>query len=180
MTTGLSLERRAALIEQVQANVLDRRGLTPCDLAVFRSLLLDFHNGRTGRCDPGYRAIAKLARVGLGTVVACIRRLRAAGFLSTKRRLVYAAGRWLRWTNCYVFHRPRSGSAAEPLKIVKKKAQEGQQPRSVAQQLAAIAKWVAEEALSGRRTAAGDPPGPDSWAPGQPRGTLSTAGAAEG
>src|SRR4051794_18576359 len=64
---GLSLEHRADLCRRLNALVLARVRvpgtrkllLTTTDAAVFKALALDFYNGATGRCDPGYRAIAK-------------------------------------------------------------------------------------------------------------------------
>ena len=148
---GLSLEARYALVHACEKLALDspqvpgtqRLALTPCDTRVLRSLCFDFHNGRTGRTDPGYRAIAKAARVGLGTVGPAIRRLAVAGFLTFERRLLRVGGRVLRWTHAYTLAAavpPRSGFGAEPKKKEKKKAQE----RSVTAQLAYLANWAAE------------------------------------
>src|SRR5919112_2050301 len=114
---GLSLEARYALVRECERRALQspcvpgtrRLTLTPTDCRVLRSLCFDYHNGRTGRTDPGYRAIAKAAAVALGTVGASIRRLAAAGFLTFERRLLRVAGRVLRWTNAYTI-------AAAPLR----------------------------------------------------------------
>src|SRR5215212_7192312 len=120
---GLSLEARYALVRECERRALEsprvpgtrRLALTPADCRVLRSLCFDFHNGRTGRTDPGYRALAKAARVGLGTVGAALRRLRAAGFLRWTRRLLRVLGRVLRWTHRYELAAgPRSMFAAEP------------------------------------------------------------------
>ncbi len=97
---GLSLEVRYALVRECERRALEsprvpgtrRLALTPADCRVLRSLCFDFHNGRTGRTDPGYRAIAKTAAVALGTVGASIRRLAAAGFLAFERRLLADSG----------------------------------------------------------------------------------------
>jgi hypothetical protein len=179
--TGLSLDLRVRLIDRLRDLVLERQRVYPTDLAVYRALALDFHNGKTGRTDPGYRAISRTAKVALGTVSACIRRLTHAGFIRVRRRLIYA-GRWLRWTNCYeLVAEPRSGSAAEPIPVVKKK----EAPRSVAAQLQAIAGWVAEEqAQEERRCLRGasgwDGPGLAPWNPGgNARGGGGTAGGSE-
>ena len=149
---GLSLEARYALVRECECRALEspripgtqQLALTPCDARVLRSLCFDFHNGRTGRTDPGYRALARRAAVALGTVGTSIRRLADAGFLAFERRLLRVAGRVLRWTHAYTLAAlpppPRSGFAAEPQKKEKKEAQE----RSVAEQLAYLAKWAAE------------------------------------
>ena len=147
---GLSLEARYALVRECERRALDsprvpgtqRLALTPCDARVLRSLCFDFHNGRTGRTDPGYRVLARRASVALGTVGTSIRRLAAAGFLSFERRLLRVGEHLLRWTHTYLLTAspPRSVVGTEPVKKEKKEAQE----RSVAAQLAYLAKWAAE------------------------------------
>src|SRR5215218_8349610 len=147
---GLSLEARYALVREAERRALEsprlpgtrRLALTLCDARVLRALAFDFHNGRTGRTDPGYRALAARARVALGTVGASIRRLAAAGFLAFERRLLRVAGRVLRWTHLYTLTAlpPRSEVGTEPLQKEKKEAQ----GRSVTQQLAYLAKWAAQ------------------------------------
>ena len=128
---GLSLEARYALARACERRALEsprvpgtrRLALTPCDARVLRSLCFDFHSGRTGRTDPGYRSIARRAAVALGTVGASVRRLAEAGFLSFERRLLRVAGRWLRWTHAYALAAaappPRSGFGTEPLEVNK-------------------------------------------------------------
>src|SRR5919199_564545 len=122
---GLSLEARYALVRECERRALASPripgtrclALTPCDARVLRSLCFDFHNGRTGRTDPGYRALAKCAAVALGTVGASIRRLAAAGFLAFERRLLRVAERVLRWTHAYtlaVAPPPRSEVGTKP------------------------------------------------------------------
>src|SRR4051812_35167286 len=147
---GLSLEERYALVRACEKLALDsprvpgtkRLALTPCDARVLRSLCFDFHNGRSGRTDPGYRTLAARAGVALGTVGTSIRRLSAAGFLAFERRLLRVGARVLRWTHAYTLPAvpPRSGFAAKPQRQEKKEAQE----RSVAAQLAYLAKWAGE------------------------------------
>jgi hypothetical protein len=128
---GLSLEARYALVRECERRALEsprvpgtrRLALTPCDARVLRALAFDFHNGRTGRTDPGYRAIARRAAVALGTVSVSVRRLAEAGFLAFERRLLRVAGRWLRWTHAYALAAappPRSGFAAEPFEVNKR------------------------------------------------------------
>ena len=82
------------------------------------------------------------AAVALGTVGALIRRLAAAGFLAFERRLLRVAGRVLRWTHAYTLAAsvPRSKVGVQPSKEETKEAQ----GRSVAAQLAYVAKWAAE------------------------------------
>src|SRR5215211_3496543 len=129
---GLSLEARYELVRTAERRALEsprvpgtrRLALTPADARVLRSLCFDYHCARTGRTDPGYRAIARCAAVALGTVGASIRRLAAAGFLAFERRLLCIAGRVLRWTHAYVLAAapPRSEVATEPKKQAKKEA----------------------------------------------------------
>jgi hypothetical protein len=127
---GLSLEARYALVRECERRALEsprvpgtrRLALTPCDARVLRALAFDFHNGRTGRTDPGYRALAARARVALGTVGTSIRRLAEAGVLTFERRLLRIAGRVLRWTHAYTLAAappPRSAFGAEPLEVNK-------------------------------------------------------------
>jgi hypothetical protein len=147
---GLSLEARYALVRECERRALEsprvpgtrRLALTPADCRVLRSLCFDFHNSRTGRTDPGYRALARCAAVALGTIGTSIRRLAEAGFLAFERRLLRVAGRVLRWTHAYTLAAspPRSEIAAQPLREEKKEAQ----GRSVAAQLSFLAKWAAE------------------------------------
>src|SRR5215218_8839649 len=126
---GLSLEARYALVREAERRALEsprlpgtrRLALTLCDARVLRALAFDFHNGRTGRTDPGYRAIAQRAAVALGTVGMSIRRLAAAGFLAFERRLLRVAGRVLRWTHGYSLAAAppsRSAFGAEPLEEI--------------------------------------------------------------
>ena len=132
---GLSLEARYALVRECERRVLEspritgtrRLALTPADCRVLRSLCFDFHNGRTGRTDPGYRALARRAAVALGTIGTSIRRLAAAGFLAFERRLLRVGGHLLRWTHTYLLavSPPRSVVGAEPVKKEKKEAQGG-------------------------------------------------------
>jgi hypothetical protein len=128
---GLSLEARYELVRLAEQRALEspripgtrRLALTPCDTRVLRALAFDFHNGRTGRTDPGYRAIARRAAVALGTVGASINRLAAAGFLAFERRLLRVAGRVLRWTHAYTLAAAppsRSAFGAEPLEEIRK------------------------------------------------------------
>ncbi len=89
----------------------------------------------------------------LGTVGPAIRRLAAAGFLTFERRLLRVAGRVLRWTHAYTLAAavpPRSGFGAEP----KKKEAQG---KSVAAQLAYLAKWTAEWRPAKAQTQRHDP-----------------------
>ena len=58
-------------------------------MAVLKTLLWGFHNQDTGRCFPGYEAIAARARVERTTVWRAIHALEAAGLLSWENRLVW-------------------------------------------------------------------------------------------
>lgn len=122
---GLCLERRADLAREINSRALASERhpgsrqlvLTVCDARVYKSLALTFHNGRTGRTDPGCRALAKDARVGLGTVPTSSRRLRDAGYIDWKRRFVRISAGVRRWTHSYILlakPRPRSGFGEKP------------------------------------------------------------------
>ena len=73
---GLFLEARYALVRACERRALAsprlpgarRLALTPTNCRVLRSLCFDFHNGRTGRTDPGHRALARRAAVALDTL----------------------------------------------------------------------------------------------------------------
>ena len=165
---GLSIAVRHGLLTELQRRVLDRPrlgdgsrclALTLCDAKVYGALALDFHNGRSGRCDPGFRAIAVRAAVGLGTVGTAIRRLAAAGWVRLVRFLRYAHGS-LRWCYAYVLPeecpKARSTFAAKPFSLSKTAVDKpkAQPPvRSVAAQLAYLAK---EFGLPGRPAARPD------------------------
>lgn len=124
---------------------------TATDAAVYAALVSHV-NWATGLCCPGYRAIARLARVSLATVSAAIHRLRAAGFLRLQRRLTRVPGHGLRWMHRYLLVpapeaervAPRSEIATEPASFKKKQKREGigawpcPPVRSVAEQIALL------------------------------------------
>lgn len=135
---GLCLEARYRLCRHAADLALSRPrigdgsrrlALTPCDVAVLRSLAFDFHNMASGRTDPGMRHLARRAGVGLGTVPDAIRRLEAAGYLTVCRRHIRARGRVVRWTHLYQLASDlpaaRSTFAAEPRQVSKKVAWTG-------------------------------------------------------
>ena len=97
---------RARLLFQAEA--LDRRTHRPgqhggclkrTGLAVLKALLFGFHNIATGRCDPGFEALARLAGVARSTVAVALARLEAAGLIVRTRRQSGA----VRFTNAYAF-----------------------------------------------------------------------------
>jgi predicted transcriptional regulator len=88
-----ALDRRTRLPGQ-HGGCLKRTGL-----AVLRALLCQFANVVTGRCDPSFDALARVAGVARSTVAVALRRLEAAGILGRIRRQRGT----LRWTNAYVF-----------------------------------------------------------------------------
>jgi hypothetical protein len=138
---GLSLEARYDLVRLAERRALEspripgtrRLALTPCDTRVLRVLCFDFHNSRTGRTDPGYRAIARRAAVALGTVSASIGRLAAAGFLTFERRLLRVASRWLRWTHAYTLAAAplRSTFAPKPLEVSRRPRRTSREAREL-------------------------------------------------
>ncbi len=66
---------------------------------MLKALLFGFHNAATGRCDPGYNALARLAGVARSTVAVALERLEAAGLIVRTRRQAGA----VRFTNAYAF-----------------------------------------------------------------------------
>ncbi len=88
-----ALDRRTRLPGQ-HGGVLKRTGL-----AVLRALLLQFCNVATGRCDPGYDVLARVAGVARSTVAVALKRLEAAGLVVRTRRQAGA----VRFTNAYAF-----------------------------------------------------------------------------
>ena len=84
-----------------QDGALGRNGL-----AVLHALVFDFLNHRTGRLDPGYRAIAHAAAISVRSVARGLRKLKEAGVLNWLRRCsatVDEAGRFAlaQETNAY-------------------------------------------------------------------------------
>lgn len=73
--------------------------------------------GVDGRLDPSIATLAELARVDASTVVRCLARLKACGFLAWTRRLVRcAAGGWRveQASNAYVLTVPASDAHFAP------------------------------------------------------------------
>ncbi|MBD0276084.1 MAG: hypothetical protein ICV73_29675 [Acetobacteraceae bacterium] len=129
---GLSLEARTALCAALERRVLDRPRaedgapallLTPCDVAVFKTLALDFYCGASGRCDPGLRALRRKAGVALGTASNATRRLRRAGWLTWRLAPRYVHGA-LRLCRAYALPDAppglRSSPAPEPDELEKR------------------------------------------------------------
>lgn len=80
-------------------------------LKVLRALLFDFLNMRSGRCDPGHKAIARAANVAVSTVAPALDRLETSGLLRRVRRAYWSRtvlGRkiLLQATNAYLFTAP--------------------------------------------------------------------------
>lgn len=160
----LGIEDRAALCAALVERVAECPRMpdgslamieTACDSRVLRALALDFYNGRTGRCDPGFRAIAAKARVALGTVTNATRRLRRAGWISWKPVLRYVHGT-LRFCRAYTLaEKPpelRSRAAPNPTAVIGAVDKPPQQ-RSMARQLALAAQWATPEATEMARRA---------------------------
>lgn len=72
--------------------------------------------GVDGRLDPSIATLAELARVNASTVVRCLGRLKACGFLEWTRRLVRCAGGWRveQTSNAYVLTVPSSDTHFAP------------------------------------------------------------------
>jgi DNA-binding MarR family transcriptional regulator len=112
---SIDRNERARLLFQAEA--LDRRTHRPgqhggclkhTGLRVLRALLFHFANAVTGRCDPGYDALARAAGVARSTVAVALARLEAAGLIVRTRR---QAG-MTRWTNAYAFNISESGKSS--------------------------------------------------------------------
>ena len=110
------LDRNARARLLFRAEALDRRTHQPgqhggclkhSGLRVLRALLFHFANAVTGRCDPGYDALARAAGVARSTVAVALARLEAAGLIVRTRR---QAG-MTRWTNAYAFNVSESGKS---------------------------------------------------------------------
>lgn len=159
---GLCLEARAALCAELDRRALDQPRmpdgsramiLTPADARVFRALALDFHNGATGRTDPGFRAIKAKANVALGTVSNSTRRLRAAGWIAWHRvpRRVHGSMRLCRvYTLAPEAPGLRSRFGPKPMEVSRGLVDKaGPQPpaMSVARQIAAASAWHEEYVL---------------------------------
>ena len=104
--SSIDRNERARLLFQAEA--LDRRTHQPgqnggclkrTGLAVLKALLFGFANAVTGRCDPGYDALARAAGVARSTVAVALARLEATGLIVRTRRQVGV----IRLTNAYVF-----------------------------------------------------------------------------
>ncbi len=102
------LDRNARARIIFNAEALDRRTRQPgrhggvlkrTGLAVLKALLFGFHNVATGRCDPGYDALARVAGVARSTVAVALARLEEAGLIGRTRRQAGA----VRFTNAYSF-----------------------------------------------------------------------------
>jgi DNA-binding MarR family transcriptional regulator len=103
---SIDRNERARLLFRAEA--LDRRTHQPgqhggclkhSGLRVLRALLFHFTNAVTGRCDPGYDALARAAGVARSTVAVALGRLEAAGLIVRIRRQVGV----VRLTNAYAF-----------------------------------------------------------------------------
>jgi hypothetical protein len=79
-------------------------------IKVLRALLLTFLDGRSGRCEPAYDAIAEKANVCRQSVANALARLEACGLLTITRRIVREVidGIWTsrQASNCYAFGEP--------------------------------------------------------------------------
>ncbi len=112
---SIDRNERARLLFRAEA--LDRRTHQPgqhggclkrSGLAVLRALLFGFANVATGRCDPGYDALARAANVTRSTVAVALSRLEGAGLVVRVRRQVGMT----RSSNAYAF--PTAEAAPNP------------------------------------------------------------------
>ena len=103
-----TIDRNVRARIMFRAEALDRRTHEPgqhggvlkrTGLAVLKALLFGFHNVATGRCDPGYDALARMAGVARSTVAVALKRLEGAGLIIRTRRQVGV----VRFTNAYAF-----------------------------------------------------------------------------
>jgi DNA-binding transcriptional MocR family regulator len=133
---------------------------SPLDAAVYAALV-SHQNWRTGQCNPGMRALARLARCALGTVQAAIQRLRAAGYIQVRRFPIRVPGHGYRWCHAYtLLPTPRSEIVAEPVfskNLIRKKVSGPvaavRTPEEQLAELARLEGW--ERAGEGWRAASG-------------------------
>lgn len=100
-------ERQTRNLKNKQDGKLGRNGL-----AILHAMLFDFIDDKTGRLDPGYEAIARVANISIRSVARGIQKLKAAGVLSWINRAYHkmtapGAG-WERAqdTNAYAIAKP--------------------------------------------------------------------------
>jgi DNA-binding transcriptional regulator YhcF (GntR family) len=124
-----------------QAGVLGQSGLR-----VLRSLLFDFTNAATGRCFPSYQAIRMKTGLATSTIGKALRRLEAAGFIVTTRRMARVGRRWIRRTNSYAFRLIElvTNFVSEPRKILKNQRRATFRPAGMEQLGAALASLGAK------------------------------------
>jgi hypothetical protein len=104
-----------------------RGPITRAFLDVLEALLWGFHNSRSGRCFPGYEAIAGKAECARSTVAEALKVLEWAGVLTWQHRIAriqvreldlfgHWASRWrvIRTSNAYVFRDPQAQLAGVP------------------------------------------------------------------
>jgi hypothetical protein len=102
--------------------------ITRAFLDVLEALLWGFHNSRSGRCFPGYEAIAGKAECARSTVADALKVLEWAGVLTWQNRIARIQvreldlfGRWasrwrvIRTSNAYVFRDPQPSLAGVPV-----------------------------------------------------------------
>ena len=73
---GSAASRRGACFKVSTQGRLGRSGID-----VYRALLFDFHNEKSGRCDPSYRTIAEKVGCCVRTVARALARLKIAGLI---------------------------------------------------------------------------------------------------
>jgi hypothetical protein len=101
--------------------------LTRLAMAVFKALLWDFHNSKTGRCFPSYEAIAAKVECARSDVASAIKALEFAEVLTWVNRIVRIRirerdmfGKWtfrsrvIRTSNAYIFQDPKAASENRP------------------------------------------------------------------
>jgi len=153
------LGRNARRIWLARAEIHRRSGaITALHVQIGRCLLNRL--GVTGQCDPSHDTIATDAGCSERTVRRALARLNALGLLTWQRRVVRAGWRTAQTSNAYQF-----GHGLPPVPRVerKKKAKPSgstdslsaaaNQPRSVAQQIAAALAWAGEVMAPQRRDA---------------------------
>src|SRR3954447_18347891 len=85
--TAVKLWHRARDFDRQTRKKGGRGGaLGPSALQVLHALIFDFLNFKTGRLDPSYAAIARMANLSPSTVAEGLKRLRALGILTWVRR----------------------------------------------------------------------------------------------
>jgi len=117
----MPLDREQRAVFRAKLTLQRKPGRLSSSAVRLAHILLD-KLGVDGRLDPSIATLAELARVNASTVVRCLGRLKACGFLEWTRRLVRcAAGGWRveQTSNAYVLTVPASDMHFAPVVLLR-------------------------------------------------------------